>query len=207
MDILINNAGVLELPEKETTADGFEYHFGVNHLGHFLLTNLLLPLLKASKPSRIIVVSSRLHKYGKINRDLNSVQSYDRYKAYSQSRLANVLFVQKLAELLKSSGVTVNAVHPGVLKTEVQHYALPKTDLLILKAANLLSKTPKAAAQTTLRVALDSTLVKTTGEFFEDCTIVKPSDAATRDKGVTADRLWEESAKLTKLKPEESHFG
>lgn len=113
LDILINNAGVMAMP-KALTKDGFEMQLGVNHLGHFLLTNLLLDILKASAPSRIIILSSLAHKYGEINRDdLNSEKSYNKYKAYSQSKLSNILMCQELARRLKGTGVTVNSVHPG----------------------------------------------------------------------------------------------
>lgn len=101
---------------KGQTKDGFEMQLGVNHLGHFLLTNLLLDMLKASAPSRIIVVSSSLHKIGKINKDdLMSERSYWRWLAYGQSKLANILFVRELAKKLIDTGVTVNCLHPGNL--------------------------------------------------------------------------------------------
>lgn len=101
---------------KCLTKDGFEMQIGVNHMGHFLLTNLLLDMLKASSPSRIINLSSIAHQWGAMNKeDLNSEKSYSKYTAYSQSKLANVLFTRALAKRLEGSGVTVNAIHPGLL--------------------------------------------------------------------------------------------
>lgn len=99
---------------KMYTEDGFEMQFGVNHLGHFLLTNSLLDLLKAASPSRIIVVSSEGHKWGRINRDdLMSEKSYNKYKAYGQSKLANILFARELGKKLEGTGVNTYSCHPG----------------------------------------------------------------------------------------------
>lgn len=119
LHILINNAGVMACP-RMLTKDGFEMQIGVNHLGHFLLTNLLLDLLKNSAPSRIVVISSSGHKFTNIKTDdLNSEKSYHKFKAYSQSKLANVLFANELARRLKDTGVTVNSLHPGVVQTGI----------------------------------------------------------------------------------------
>lgn len=114
LHILINNAGVMACP-RALTKDGFEMQLGTNHLGHFLLTNLLLDLLKAATPSRVVVVSSILHRIGQINtNDLNSEKSYSKWFVYGQSKLANILFAQELAHRLEGTGITVNSLHPGV---------------------------------------------------------------------------------------------
>lgn len=128
LDILINNAGVMRCP-RTLTKEGIEMQLGVNHMGHFLLTNLLLDTLKASSPSRIVVVSSLAHTRGEINiTDLNSEKSYDPGTAYKQSKLANVLFTRELAKKIQGSGVTVNALHPGVVDTELmRHMSLFKS--------------------------------------------------------------------------------
>uniref|UniRef100_A0A0K8U2X9 Retinol dehydrogenase 13 n=2 Tax=Bactrocera latifrons TaxID=174628 RepID=A0A0K8U2X9_BACLA len=119
LDILINNAGVMRCP-RSLTKDGFEMQLGVNHMGHFLLTNLLLDLLKKSAPSRIVTVSSLAHTRGEINiADLNSDKSYDPGRAYNQSKLANILFTRELAKRLEGTGVSANALHPGVVDTEL----------------------------------------------------------------------------------------
>lgn len=113
LDILLCNAGIMATP-RGLTKDGFEMQLGVNHLGHFLLTNLLLDLLKTNAPSRIIVVSSSADKIGKINKeDLMHERSYWRWLAYGQSKLANILFVKELTKKLEGTGVTANALHPG----------------------------------------------------------------------------------------------
>lgn len=115
LDLLINNAGVMRIPKRQVTKEGFEEQIGVNHLGHFLLTHLLLDYLKACAPSRIINVSSIAHTRGSIDTsDFNSEKNYDPKKAYEQSKLANVLFTRELAKRLKDTGVTVNALHPGI---------------------------------------------------------------------------------------------
>lgn len=119
LHILINNAGVMAIP-KSQTKDGFEMQIGTNHMGHFLLTNLMLDLLKQSAPSRIINLSSLFHWYGRINKeDLNSEKSYWRWLAYGQSKLANILFTRELAKRLEGSGVTANSCHPGAVNTEL----------------------------------------------------------------------------------------
>lgn len=186
---------------KAITKDGFEMQLGVNHLGHFLLTNLLLDVLKASAPARIIIVSSLAHKYGEINReDLNSEKSYNKYKAYSQSKLANILFTQELAKRLKGTGVTVNAVHPGVVKTELgRHLVHSYVKKLIDPFTFFFFKTPYAGAQTTLRVALDTELENVSGQYFADCIQQEAAPSAHRDNGETAEWLWQMSEKMTKL--------
>jgi NAD(P)-dependent dehydrogenase (short-subunit alcohol dehydrogenase family) len=119
LHILINNAGIMACP-KAMTKDGFEAQIGTNHMGHFLLTNLLLDLLKQSSPSRIVVLSSLFHWYGRINKeDLNSEKSYWKWLAYGQSKLANILFTRELARRLEGTGVTVNSCHPGAVNTEL----------------------------------------------------------------------------------------
>ena len=120
IDILINNAGVMGTPERTLTQDGFEMHFGVNHLGHFLFTNLLLDRIKEVPSARIVNVSSAAHQGGKINFDnLNSERSYSDWTAYGTSKLANILFTRSLAKRLEGTGVTTNALHPGLISTEL----------------------------------------------------------------------------------------
>ncbi|XP_017108597.2 retinol dehydrogenase 13-like [Drosophila bipectinata] len=201
LHVLINNAGVMRCP-KTLTKDGFEIQLGVNHIGHFLLTHLLLDVLKKTAPSRIVVVSSLAHTRGTINvKDLNSERSYDEGLAYSQSKLANVLFTRELAKRLEGTGVTVNSLHPGVVNTELaRNWAFFQTNLakyVIRPAIWPLMKTPKSGAQTTIYAALDPELEKVSGLYFSDCKPKEVAPAAKDEK--TGKFLWEESEKWTGL--------
>ena len=124
IDILINNAGVMMIPKHTLTSDGFEMQFGVNHLGHFLLTNLLLDSIKNTPSARIVNLSSSAQGYvGKFEFDnLNSERSYSPVGAYCASKLANVLFTCSLDKCLEGVGVTTNAVDPGAIKTGLQQH-------------------------------------------------------------------------------------
>jgi NAD(P)-dependent dehydrogenase (short-subunit alcohol dehydrogenase family) len=191
LDVLVNNAG-LWLTARTTTKDGFESTFGVNHLGTFLLTQELLPLLKASASSRVVVLTSALHYRGKMGWD--DLQ-YERRRfsgpaAYNQSKLANVLFTIALAKRLEGTGVTVNAVHPGVVATELSR-DYPK---LLSKIFNFFLITPEQGAACSLHVATAPELSKVTGEYFEKSRI-KLSAAAARDEAAQ-ERLWKLSETL-----------
>lgn len=202
LNILINNAGVMRCP-RMLTKEGIELQLGVNHMGHFLLTNLLLDKLKKSAPSRIIVISSLAHTRGDINlTDLNSDSSYDGGKAYSQSKLANVLFTRELAKRLEGTGVTVNALHPGVVDTEItRHMGLFNSFIsgfIVKPIVWPFLKNPKSGAQTTLYVALDPELDKVSGLYFSDCA---PKDCADQAKNDTVSKwLWAVSEKWTGVK-------
>ncbi|XP_004531107.1 retinol dehydrogenase 12 [Ceratitis capitata] len=199
LDILVNNAGIMATPRK-LTVDGFEQQLGVNHLGHFLLTNLLLERLKCSAPSRVVVVSSAMYLFGRIKRnDLNSERSYSSFfGAYSQSKLANVLFTRKLAELLHGTGVTVNCCHPGVVRTElVRHIKFPGFGLLHY-LVQFFWKSPEDGAQTQLRLALDPALEQCSGGYYSDSLRLPVMPWASNKD--TADWLWAESEKLVGLR-------
>ncbi|XP_062253930.1 retinol dehydrogenase 14-like [Platichthys flesus] len=191
LDVLINNAGVYQCPYTRTE-DGFEMQFGVNHLGHFLLTHLLLDLLKRSAPSRIVVVSSKLYKHGHINfEDLNSEHSYDKAFAYSRSKLANLLFTCELAHRLEGSGVTVNALTPGLVRTNLgRHVHVP---VLAQPMFNLLSwglfKSPEEGARTSVFLACSPDAGGVQGKCFADCRPQVLLDKAT-DREV-ASKLWD----------------
>uniref|UniRef100_A0A182P3Q7 K Homology domain-containing protein n=1 Tax=Anopheles epiroticus TaxID=199890 RepID=A0A182P3Q7_9DIPT len=198
LDILINNAGVMACP-KALTNDGFEQQLGVNHLGHFLLTNLLLDRLKASAPSRIINLSSLAHKYGKINqKDLNSEHSYNQVTAYCQSKLANVMFTRELAKRLQGTSVTAYAVHPGTVDTDLPRHMGSLFFLfdhkLIKPLLRITFKTPLSGAQTTLYTALDEDLTEESGKYYAE---QKLSKYARNDEIATW--LWDESARMTGL--------
>lgn len=202
LDILINNAGVMRCP-RTLTKDGFEMQLGVNHMGHFLLTNLLLDILKKSAPSRIVVVASLAHTRGEINvTDLNSEKSYDEGDAYSQSKLANVLFARELAKKLEGTGVTVNSLHPGVVDTEiVRHMGIFNnffTSLLLRPLLWPFVKTAKSGAQTSIYAALDPDLEKISGLYFSDCEPKEVALVAQNDD--LAKWLWSVSEKWTRVK-------
>lgn len=191
LDVLVNNAG-LWLTSRATTKEGLESTFGVNHLGTFLLTQELLPVLKASAPSRVVVLSSALHYQGKMVWD--DLQ-FERRKfsgptAYNQSKLANVLFTKALARRLEGTGVTVNAVHPGVVATELAR-DYPK---LLVKLFQLFMLTPEKGAACSLHVATAPELSKVTGEYFEKSRIKLAAKAAL-DEGAQ-ERLWKLSESL-----------
>ncbi|XP_029451821.1 retinol dehydrogenase 14 [Rhinatrema bivittatum] len=193
LDVLINNAGIFQCPYMKTE-DGFEMQFGVNHLGHFLLTHLLLGLLKSSAPSRIVVVSSKLYKYGEIDfEDLNSEQSYNKSFAYSRSKLANVLFTRELARRLEGTQVTVNSLHPGIVRTNLGRYI--NIPLLAKPLFNLVSwaffKTPAEGAQTPVYLASSPEVDGVSGKYFGDCKEEELLPKATDD--LVARKLWDVS--------------
>ncbi|CRL08604.1 CLUMA_CG021385, isoform A [Clunio marinus] len=198
LHILINNAGVMACP-KSYTKDGFEMQIGVNHLGHFLLTQLLLDRLKASAPSRIVVVSSSGHKLSDINKlDLMSDKAYNKIKAYGQSKLANILFTRYLAMKLEGSGVTVNSCHPGIVQTDLGRHMESWLRPIYRKILFPYYKSIKEGAQTQIRLAVDPDLEHVTGKYFVDCHEVEPSKAALNDE--TAAWLWKKSTEMIYVK-------
>jgi NAD(P)-dependent dehydrogenase (short-subunit alcohol dehydrogenase family) len=183
LDILINNAGVY-MTQRVLTPDGYETTFAVNHLAHFLLTNLLLDLIKANAPARIITVSSGTHRSGQIQWDnLQGEKHYSGYDAYSRSKLANVLFAYELASRSQGSRVTSNALHPGVIHTK------------LLKAGwggggdNL-----ARGAETIVYAATAPELEGVTGRYFDNRRETE-SSSATHDKMLRRE-LWNVSARL-----------
>lgn len=196
LDILINNAGIMATPRK-LTLDGYEQQFAVNHLGHFLLTNLLLDLLKASAPSRIVIVSSLAYVIGNLDKDdMNLEKSYSPFKAYGRSKLANILFNRKLARMLKDSKVTANCLHPGTVQSELlrNNAFLGVVNFLFSK---LVFRSTKGGAQTTLYLALDPELENVTGGYYDRMKLF-PLMAKAKDDEM-ADWLWEESSKMVGL--------
>ncbi|XP_069692126.1 retinol dehydrogenase 12-like [Periplaneta americana] len=199
--LLVNNAGVMACPQNKTE-DGFELQFGVNHLGHFLFTCLLLPRIIQSAPARIVTVSSYALKFGKMHfDDLNLEKSYGPSKAYAQSKLANVLFSLELSTRLQGTGVNTYSLHPGAVKTELQRHlddSFFKGAETILKGfATLFFKTPEEGAQTSIYCSVDEKLADKTGLFYSDCKQEKVP-AKARDPEA-AKRLWEVSAGMVGL--------
>ncbi|TRY62657.1 hypothetical protein TCAL_07957 [Tigriopus californicus] len=201
IDVLINNAGVMMCPYSKTE-DGFEMQIGTNHLGHFLLTNLLLDKIKASAPARIVHVSSRAHERGQM--DLDDLQwekkKYNSMNAYGQSKLANVLFSNELARRLHGTGVTSNSLHPGVVKTELGRHieaAIGPLKYLLYFFVFFFMKNAKEGAQTSIHCAVEETLKEESGKYFSDCK-EKEAQPLAKDEGL-AKRLWELSSKLVNL--------
>ncbi|CAF0751428.1 unnamed protein product [Adineta steineri] len=163
LDVLINNAGVMMTSEK--SIDGYEIHFAVNHLGHFLLTNLLLDLMKNAPSARIINVSSIILNITINWDDINFTKPYWKFNAYSHSKLANILFTNELARRLQNTNITVNSLHPGVIRTEVirnilGHYQIILNTLILLLTPiwYCLIKSPEQDAQTSIYLASDRRL-------------------------------------------------
>ncbi|XP_040022907.2 retinol dehydrogenase 11 [Gasterosteus aculeatus] len=190
---LINNAGVAMCPYS-TTADGYEMQFGVNHLGHFFLTFLLLDLLKHSAPSRVINLSSLAHTMGKIQfDDLSSEKSYHPVRAYAQSKLANVLFTRELAKRIEALGVTAYSVDPGTVDTEISRH-LGRPLVSITKTFAFLLKTPAEGAYTTIYCVVTPEPQMVTGGYYKDCASAMTARAG-QDDG-TALKLWAVSCQL-----------
>jgi retinol dehydrogenase 14 len=193
IDVLVNNAGLVAL-ERRVTDDGVETTFAVNHLAPFLLTNVLLGKLRASAPSRVVVVASQVEARGRIRfDDLQLVSGFEPLEAYFQSKLANVMFTYELARRLEGSGVTVNCAHPGVLATNLlcDYMGRPRA----LSAANRLRHPgPAEGAKGILRLAFAPELAKTTGAYFHEGREAK-SSAASHDRAAQ-ERLWEASERL-----------
>jgi len=199
LDILINNAAVMMCPFWKTE-DGHEMQFGVNHLGHFLLTNLLLELIKKSAPSRIINVSSMAHRWpSTIDFDqINNETAYSPYYAYGTSKLANVLFSRELHQRLKDTSVSVFSLHPGAVNTELARHIIGDIgEFLATPVRLILFKTPQQGAQTSICCAVDDDVLKLSGEYFSDCAM-KPSSPAGNNMEL-ARKLWDYSMKVTHL--------
>jgi len=196
LHVLINNAGTLNL-RRQTTVDGFEETFALNHLAPFLLTNLLLDRLLASAPARIVNVASAAHKYGRIDfDDLQGERGFKGLRAYADSKLANVLFTHELARRLEergAAGMTANSVHPGGVDTNIWRDMTGLLRLLILAMRPFLLSAARGA-EPLIHVASSPQLDGVTGQYFHR---MKPrrSSAASRDPALAA-RLWEVSAAL-----------
>ncbi|KAA0704166.1 Dehydrogenase/reductase SDR family member 13 [Triplophysa tibetana] len=202
LDLLINNAGLVA---DGKTTDGFGIEFGVNHLGHFLLTCLLLDRLKESPASRVITLASMAYRWGKIDfdslistKDLGSGRySWQFFQAYCNSKLCNVLFTHELANRLKGSNVTCYSVHPGVVKTELSRHVSLWQKVFIEPIARLLFLDPKTGAQTTLHCAVQEGIEHLSGRYFSCCS-VEEVFANAKDDAV-AKKLWDVSEQLCGL--------
>ncbi|MCB9592204.1 MAG: SDR family NAD(P)-dependent oxidoreductase [Sandaracinaceae bacterium] len=216
LDLLINNAGIMACPEARV-GPGWESQFGVNHMGHFALTQGLLPLIRKTAGARVVALSSTGHKISDVRwDDLHFEEaSYEKWKAYGQAKTANALFANALSRRLRDSGGLAFAVHPGGIFTPLQRH-LPKEEMVALgwigedgepsELAKAGFKTPEQGCSTTLWAATSPKLEGKAGVYCEDCDVAAPTEAGplARYKGVnahassdeSAERLWELSEKL-----------
>ncbi len=191
LHILINNAGVNFLRRKETV-DGFEGMFGINHIGHFYLTIGLLDLIKQSAPSRIINVASRAQRKIDFD-DLQSEKSYSFMKVYGKSKLANILFTYELARRLEGSGVTVNCLHPGGVRTNLAR-GTNKIAKIIGGVISIFLMSPEKGAATSIYLASSPNVAKVTGKYFIKKQEVKSSTSSYDVEA--AQLLWKKSEEL-----------
>jgi NAD(P)-dependent dehydrogenase (short-subunit alcohol dehydrogenase family) len=196
LDVLINNAGAF-FDQRRETPDGIEMTLALNHLAYFLLTSLLLDVIKASAPARIINVSSEGHRGAVINfDDLQGQQKYGGFRAYCQSKLANLLFTFALAARLEGTRVTVNALHPGFVASNF-FAGRGLLRWLVRRIASLAALSPEDGASTTIYLATSPDVAGVTGEYFEKQR-PRPSSPESHNQAAGA-RLWEVSEKLTGL--------
>jgi NAD(P)-dependent dehydrogenase (short-subunit alcohol dehydrogenase family) len=193
LDVLVNNAGGF-WAHRHVTADGLEHTFALNHLAPFLLTSLLLDRLAASAPARILNVSSAAHSRGRIDfDDLQGERNYSGQRAYSQSKLASVMFTYELARRLQGTGVTATVLHPGVVRTSFGAEDQAAYLAVMIRVARLFMKTPVQGAATPTYLASSPEVEGITGRYFVNRKL-KTSSKASYDT-VTA-RLWQASIDL-----------
>lgn len=175
LDVLINNAGVY-MTERKLSHDGFEMTLAVNHLAHFLLTNLLLSLLQRSAAPRVVTVSSMVHGSGRIEFDnMDSERSFNGYHAYSNSKLANALFANELAR--REPWLASNSLHPGVIGTKLLHAAF-----------SMQGDAVESGARTSVYLAISPEVAGVTGRYFDDCAVANAGTQALDQQ--LAQRLW-----------------
>jgi NAD(P)-dependent dehydrogenase (short-subunit alcohol dehydrogenase family) len=196
LDVLINNAGV-SLGKYQETTEGIEKTIVVNHLSHFLLTNMLLDTIKKSAPSRIINVSSELHRRAQINfDDLYMKNNYRGMKAYGNSKLMNILFTYELSRRLEGTRVAVNAMHPGLVRTNLGGNS-GIISKMIWSLITLFAKSAEDGAKTIIYLATEPRIENITGKYFSNEKEVNSSTLSYDEK--ISERLWSMSKKLTGL--------
>ena len=200
LHLLINNAGCV-YQKRELTKDGFEKTMATNHLSHFIITNILLDKIKNSVPARIVNVSSGSHFDGRWNPDnIHMEKGYKTMRAYGNSKLYNILFTKYLAEQLKNSQVTVNCLHPGVVRTNI---GAKNTGLLIKifwkSFTTLRGISEEEGAKTTLYLATSPEVENVTGKYFDKCKEKASSEIS--NSFAAAEELWKMSLEMTNLRP------
>ncbi|OGO65464.1 MAG: short-chain dehydrogenase [Chloroflexi bacterium RBG_19FT_COMBO_55_16] len=198
LEVLVNNAGAYYLTRQDCV-DGIELTFALNHLGYFLLTNLLLDLIKASAPARIVNVSSNAHQSARMDfASLKGGGFYNSWAAYSQSKLANLLFTYELARRLEGTGVTVNALHPGFVASSFAHNNGWLVAWGTKVAQKLAGRTPEDGARTVIYLATSPEVEGISGKYFIDEKVVDSSPVSYDE--TSAKRLWVVSEQMTGLR-------
>jgi NAD(P)-dependent dehydrogenase (short-subunit alcohol dehydrogenase family) len=198
LHVLINNAGAAFTGRRRETVDGLEMTFAVNYLAPFLLTNLLLDMLKASAPARIVNVSSAAHKSGSMQMDdLQAEKLYRPMRTYPQAKLAVVLFTYELARRLQGTGVTANCLHPGFVATNFAQSDGGPAVRLLVKLLGSFGTSPQEGAQTSIYLASSPEVEGVTGKYFVK-SIPRRSAAISYDESLQR-QLWEQSAKLVNV--------
>ncbi|HEX9034599.1 MAG TPA: SDR family oxidoreductase [Streptosporangiaceae bacterium] len=196
IDVLVNNAGLV-VANRSLTVDGLEHTLAVNHLAPFLLTNLLRPVLEASAPARVVTVASTVHRTARLDlTDLGLERRYRPMLAYSNSKLANILFTRELARRLAGTGVTANCLHPGTVATNFGQTGSRWLRLSLVVGRHLL-RAPESGAKTVVYLAASPDVATSTGGYYVGRSRRNPSRAANDDE--LAARLWDLSATLTGL--------
>jgi NAD(P)-dependent dehydrogenase (short-subunit alcohol dehydrogenase family) len=197
LHVLVNNAG-LTLGRRQLTEDGFETTFAVNHLAPFLLTNLLLDRMLESAPARVVTVASDAHRGAKIDFDaVATAEDFSSWRAYQQSKLANILFTRELAKRTRGSGVTATCLHPGVVRTGFGRRG-PALIRWWFKLAGAFLLTPEKGAETVLWLATSQEVEGASGGYYEKRRRARPAGPARDDEA--ASRLWELSSNLTNIR-------
>jgi NAD(P)-dependent dehydrogenase (short-subunit alcohol dehydrogenase family) len=199
LDVLINNAALLA-PPGTRSAEGYDLTFAVNHLAPCLLTRLLLPKLRSSAPARIVVVASEAHRRARLDfSDLMNTKARGFLTAYERSKLANLLMMRALGSRLAGSGVTVNAVHPGVVASALFRDTPALVRIALSSVGRLFLISPERGARGSVQLATAPELATESGGYYCRGRRVAPSAGAQSDED--AERLWRESARLTGLEP------
>lgn len=198
LDVLVNNAGVIMF-RREETCDGIEVTFGLNHLNYFLLTHELMDLLKASAPARIVSVASIAHRRAVIDfDDLQLMNRFGSWQAYSRSKLANIMFTHALARRLEGTGVTANCLHPGFVRSHFgqNNSFFARTGIaLAMRFGNAISVAQ--GAQTSVHLASAPEVADQTGLYFDECKVVNSSQASYDQPA--QEKLWNISAEMVGL--------
>ncbi len=194
IDVLINNAGAV-FTTRQLSVDGLEMTFAVNHMAYFVVTNVLLPNLKATPGARVVSTASTAHSAARLDfADLQLEKGFSTFRAYGNSKLCNILFTRELARRLEGTGVTANSLHPGGVNTRFGSNNSGFIAALFKVAMGIFGIAPEEGAKTIIHLASSPDVATISGEYFYKCKIVDPTPAAQDD--ASARRLWDASAKL-----------